>query len=117
MVLSTIGEVLAVPAEYVLVDKISNDGNRGSYFGVHSLSSFGNFIGPLFGGMELGAFCRQAMLMLFAMLAAGSGLLFAIGYASSPPASLHGQAIDASGGVAGEVLRRSDGQPSPNPVL
>lgn len=107
MVLFTIGEVLVVPAEYVLVDKISDDGNRGAYFGAHSLSSVGNFIGPLFGGLALGAFGGQGMFMLFALLAAGSAVLFALGHAAPPPASLDGKAIDATGEVAGEALHRS----------
>ncbi|MBB6466163.1 MFS family permease [Aminobacter lissarensis] len=107
MVLFTIGEVLVVPAEYVLVDRISNDGNRGAYFGAHSLSSVGNFIGPLFGGLALGAFGGQGMFMLFAMLAAGSAVLFAIGHAAPPPARSDGAAIDATGEIAGEALHRS----------
>lgn len=107
MVLFTIGEVLVVPAEYVLVDKISNDGNRGAYFGAHSLSSVGNFIGPLFGGLALGAFGGQGMFMLFAILAAGSAVLFALGYASPPPASLDGPAVYGAGELAGEALHRT----------
>lgn len=109
MVLFTIGEVLVVPAEYVLVDKISNDNNRGAYFGAHSLSSVGNFVGPLAGGLALGAFGGQGMFMLFAILAAGSAVLFAIGYASPPPASLNGQAMGTSGEIAEEALHRTYG--------
>jgi len=106
MFLFTIGEVLVVPAEYVLVDKISDDGNRGAYFGAHSLSSVGNFIGPLFGGLALGAFGGQGMFMLFALLAAGSAVLFAIGHAAPPPASLDGKAIAIGGDASGEALQR-----------
>lgn len=36
MVIFTIGEILVVPSEYMLVDGISTDRNRGSYFGAHS---------------------------------------------------------------------------------
>ena len=107
MVLFTIGEVLVVPAEYVLVDKISNDDNRGAYFGAHSLSSVGNFLGPLLGGLALGALGGQGMFMLFAIFAAGSAVLFAIGYASPPPASLDGPAVDGAGELAGEALHRT----------
>lgn len=107
MVLFTIGEVLVVPAEYVLVDKISNDDNRGAYFGAHSLCSVGNFLGPLLGGLALGALGGPGMFVLFAILAAGSAVLFAIGYASPPPASLDGPAVDAVGELAGDVLHRT----------
>ncbi|WP_269931613.1 MFS transporter [Aminobacter sp. HY435] len=107
MVVFTIGEVLVVPAEYVLVDRISNDGNRGAYFGAHSLSAVGNFFGPLLGGLALGAFGGQGMFMLFAILAAGSAVLFAIGHASPPPASVDGEAVGVGGEIAGEALHRS----------
>lgn len=107
MVVFTIGEVLVVPAEYVLVDRISNDGNRGAYFGAHSLSAVGNFFGPLLGGLALGVFGGQGMFMLFAILAAGSAVLFAIGHASPPPAALDGKAVDLAGEVAGDALHRS----------
>lgn len=111
MVLFTIGEVLVVPSEYVLVDKISNDANRGAYFGAHSLSAVGNFLGPLLGGLALGALGGEGMFMLFAILSAGSAALFALGHASPPPASLDGKAVDAGGEVAGEALLRA-GKPA-----
>ncbi|UXN67335.1 hypothetical protein N8E89_22460 (plasmid) [Phyllobacterium sp. A18/5-2] len=60
MFVFTIGEILVVPCEYMLVDGISNDRNRGSYFGAHSFSTIGNFIGPTLGGAMLGAFGRVA---------------------------------------------------------
>jgi len=107
MVLFTIGEVLVVPAEYVLVDRISNDDNRGAYFGAHSLSAVGNFFGPLMGGLALGALGGEGMFMLFAILSAGSAALFALGYASPPPASLNGKAADAGGEIAGDALLRA----------
>ncbi|MCX8569443.1 MFS transporter [Aminobacter sp. MET-1] len=111
MVLFTIGEVLVVPSEYVLVDRISNDGNRGAYFGAHSLCAVGNFFGPLLGGLALGAFGGQGMFMLFAAFAAGSAVLFALGYASPPPASLDGHAA-AVGGEATEGAMYRVGRPA-----
>lgn len=111
MVLFTIGEVLVVPSEYVLVDRISNDDNRGAYFGAHSLCSVGNFLGPLLGGLALGALGGQGMFLLFAILSAGSALLFALGHASPPPATLHGQLADVGGEVAEGALHRA-GRPA-----
>lgn len=106
MVLFTVGEVLVVPAEYVLVDRIASDDNRGAYFGAHSLASVGNFLGPLLGGLALGAFGGQGMFMLFAVLAAGSAVLFALGHASPPPASLDGRAAGHGGEVAEGAMHR-----------
>lgn len=111
MVLFTIGEVLVVPSEYVLVDRISNDGNRGAYFGAHSLCAVGNFFGPLLGGMVLGAFGGQGMFLLFAAFAAGSAVLFALGHASPPPASLDGRAAALGGEVAEGAMHRT-GRPA-----
>lgn len=111
MVVFTIGEVLVVPAEYVLVDRISNDDNRGAYFGAHSLSAVGNFVGPLLGGLALGALGGQGMFLVFAILAAGSAVLFAIGHASPPPASLDGEAVAGAGELASDALHRA-GRPA-----
>jgi MFS family permease len=85
MAIFTIGEILVVPTEYMLVDGISNDRNRGSYFGAHSFSTVGNFIGPTLGGFMLGAFGGPGMFLLFAGFAIGSAILFAIGTRMPPP--------------------------------
>lgn len=85
MVVFTIGEILVVPSEYVLVDGIANSRNRGSYFGAHSFSTVGNFIGPTLGGSMLGAFGGPGMFLLFAGFSAISAVLFAIGTRMPPP--------------------------------
>ncbi|WP_454858721.1 MFS transporter [Rhizobium binxianense] len=84
MVVFTIGEILVVPSEYMLIDGISNDQNRGSYFGAHALSGVGNFIGPALGGAVLGGFGGLAMFTLFAVFAGLSALFFAIGGRTQP---------------------------------
>jgi MFS family permease len=106
MILFTIGEVLVVPSEYVLVDGISNAGNRGTYFGAHSLSSVGNFLGPLIGGLALGAVGGAGMFLLFALLSAASALLFAVGHSMPPPhpGAARADASD-SGALHGDLLR------------
>ncbi|GGG23071.1 MULTISPECIES: MFS transporter [Rhizobium] len=85
MVVFTIGEILVVPCEYVLVDGIANDRNRGSYFGAHSFSTVGNFIGPSLGGAMLGAFGGAGMFLLFTAFAIFSAILFALGMRMPPP--------------------------------
>ncbi|MGO4571304.1 MFS transporter [Microvirga sp. 2TAF3] len=87
MVVFTLGEVLVIPAEYVLVDGIANDANRGSYFGAHSFSSVGNFLGPLLGGFALGAFGGAGMFFVFSLFAAMSALMFMVGHSLPPPQS------------------------------
>ncbi|MBK5565780.1 MFS transporter [Ensifer sp. SSB1] len=106
MILFTIGEVLVVPSEYVLVDGISDDGNRGTYFGAHSLSTVGNFLGPLIGGLALGTIGGAGMFLLFALLSGASALLFAIGH-SMPPPRPEAARTDrlGSGAISGDLLR------------
>ncbi|MBF9234305.1 MFS transporter [Microvirga alba] len=96
MIVFTLGEVLVVPSEYVLVDGIATEANRGSYFGAHSFSSVGNFLGPLLGGLALGAFGGGGMFFLFALFAAASALMFTIGHSLPPPASRAPQAQRAN---------------------
>ena len=106
MIVFTIGEVLVVPAEYMLVDGISTAANRGTYFGAHSFSSIGNFFGPLLAGMALGAYGGTGMFLLFALFSAGSALLFAIGHSLPPPRPL-GAGVTAKNpdAVLGDLLR------------
>jgi MFS family permease len=85
MVVFTIGEILVVPSEYMLVDGIANDRNRGSYFGAHSFSTIGNFVGPTLGGLMLGAFGGAGMFLLYAGFAAAAAVLFAVGTRMPPP--------------------------------
>ncbi len=106
MVVFTIGEILVVPSEYMLVDGISNDRNRGSYFGAHSFSTVGNFVGPTFGGLMLGTFGGPGMFLLFAGFSIVSAILFAIGTRMPPPkASVELAPAAASNGAVGPHLR------------
>lgn len=106
MVVFTIGEILVVPSEYMLVDGISNDRNRGSYFGAHSFSTVGNFVGPTLGGLMLGAFGGPGMFLLFAGFAVISAILFAVGTRMPPPrASVELVSAAASEGATGPHLR------------
>ncbi|SES41369.1 MFS transporter [Rhizobium sp. NFR03] len=78
MVVFTLGEILVVPAEYMLVDSISCAKNRGRSFGTHSLSAVGGFIGPTFGGAALELLGGSAMFLLFAaFIILGTFFLFA----------------------------------------
>ncbi|MBD9372614.1 MFS transporter [Rhizobium sp. ARZ01] len=106
MVIFTIGEILVVPSEYMLVDGISNDRNRGSYFGAHSFSTIGNFVGPTLGGLMLAAFGGPGMFLLFAGFAVISAALFAIGTRMPPPrASIEPSPAAGSESATGPHLR------------
>lgn len=85
MVIFTIGEILVVPSEYMLIDNISNDRNRGSYFGAHTIATVGNFIGPAFGGIVLSTLGGPAMFLVYATFAAASAALFYAGSRMPPP--------------------------------
>ena len=85
MVILTLGEILVVPTEYMLVDRICTARNRGSYFGAHSFSVIGNCVGPTLGGLVLYASGATGMFLLFAGFAAASATFFVIGTRMPPP--------------------------------
>ncbi|TSH84465.1 MFS transporter [Pantoea sp. paga] len=53
MVVFSIGEIILSPVEYVAVDAISSDELKGTYFGLHNLSTLGGAINPLITGLML----------------------------------------------------------------
>ncbi|WP_430440969.1 MFS transporter [Shinella sp.] len=75
MAMFTMGEILVVPSEYVLVDKASPARSRGGYFGAQSFTMAGGFIGPAIGGLVLESFGGPALFALFAGFT-GVGLMF-----------------------------------------
>lgn len=85
MVIFTLGEILVVPSEYLLIDRISTAHNRGSYFGAHSFSTIGNSLGPMLGGLMLFAYGGVGMFSLFVAFAAASATFFIIGTHMPPP--------------------------------
>jgi MFS family permease len=79
MIVFTIGEILVVPSEYVLVDGISDESKRGSYYGAYALSSAGSFLGPALGGLTFDILGAPAMFALFAGFAVASAVLYMFG--------------------------------------
>ncbi len=69
MVIFTIGEIFVIPSEYSMVDKITPDKMRGTYYGAHNLAELGNFIGPWIGGIILSNIGGTAMFLTFGVLA------------------------------------------------
>lgn len=79
MIVFTIGEILVVPSEYILVDGIAEENRRGSYYGAYAVTSAGSFLGPAFGGLTLDLFGAVAMYSLFAGFAGAGALLYIVG--------------------------------------
>lgn len=79
MIVFTIGEILIVPSDYMLVDAISNESRRGSYYGAYALSSAGSFLGPALGGLTSDMLGAPAMFALFAGFAVTGALLYMLG--------------------------------------
>lgn len=69
MIVFTLGEILIVPSEYIIVDRITPEGMRGTYYGAHTFNGFGNFIGPWFGGILLAEYGGIAMFNTFGLIA------------------------------------------------
>jgi MFS family permease len=82
MFVFTIGEMAIVPAEYDLVNRFSSPQYRGTYFGMHSLGEFGNFLGPWLGGMILSQVGGAGMFTFFAIAAVGAIPFYALTWIS-----------------------------------
>lgn len=76
MAVFTLGEILVLPAEYTLVDRITPPGKRGTYYGAQSMGEFGNFIGPWLGGVLLAGFGGKALFLTMAGIALTSLLFY-----------------------------------------
>lgn len=46
MIIFTIGEIFLIPAEYAIIDEITPEHIRGTYYGAASFTTLGSFIGP-----------------------------------------------------------------------
>ncbi|MFK3984298.1 MFS transporter [Micromonospora sp. NPDC050397] len=63
MVVFSLGEILIYPAEFAIIDRIAPEDNRGAYFGAQTFAQIGVFIGPLTGGLLLGAYGGATMFL------------------------------------------------------
>jgi MFS family permease len=50
MIVFSIGEVMIIPAEFLLVDSIAPEAQRGAYHGAMGFAALGSAIGPALGG-------------------------------------------------------------------
>ncbi len=76
MVVFTVGEILVVPAEYIMIDRITPEGLRGTYYGSQNFTSLGSFFGPWLGGVFLYRHGGMVMFLVYAAVALISILAF-----------------------------------------
>jgi len=76
MVIFTVGEILVIPAEYIMIDRITPGSMRGMYYGAQHLTQVGGFLGPVVGGFFLSKYGGFTMFMVFALLCIISMLFF-----------------------------------------
>ncbi|MGE8203531.1 MDR family MFS transporter [Heyndrickxia sp. NPDC080065] len=80
MVLFTIGEIFLFPSTSVFIDSIAPEAMRGTYFGAAQFRSFGNFIGPIFGGWIFKQFNGQWLFGIMAFVVTLSIFSYLLGY-------------------------------------
>lgn len=68
----TVGEVITIPADYLLVDRIAPAHKRGSYYGAQGLSGFGAALCPVVCGYLLASYQPPTMFWVLMVSAAAS---------------------------------------------
>ncbi|ANE45626.1 membrane protein [Paenibacillus swuensis] len=91
MAVFTFGEILAFPAETLLLDQISPEHMRGTYYGAQTLSSFGHALGPWIGGYLLHEYGGTTLFVVIAVISVTAPVFFRLGARVKP-----GRAIDGS---------------------
>lgn len=79
MFIFTLGEILVMPSEYILLDRITPPDKRGTYFGAQSFTHFGDFLGPWLAGSLLLHTGSHSMFFTLALIALASLLFFRLG--------------------------------------
>jgi MFS family permease len=78
MVIFSIGETFIVPSEFAIIDRISPEERRGSYFGAQTFSQLGGFVGPYFGGLLLATWNGTVMFLGVGALALLSAAFYLV---------------------------------------
>ncbi|MEV4282477.1 MFS transporter [Actinoplanes xinjiangensis] len=76
MVVFSLGEILIYPAEFAIIDRIAPEDSRGAYFGAQTFAQIGVFIGPVTGGLLLGAYGGTTMFLGVGMFALASVVIY-----------------------------------------
>lgn len=80
MIVFTIGEILVIPSEYALIDAITPEKVRGTYYGAQEFTQLGGFLGPWFAGLILSSYGGKAMFMAMSGISLFSLLFYAKGW-------------------------------------
>ncbi|MGO0061514.1 MDR family MFS transporter [Brevibacillus fluminis] len=80
MIVFTVGEILMIPSEFILIDRITPDDMRGTYYGAQNLTELGSFLGPVIGGLLLQKYGGTAMFFGFAAILLISLIFFRNGH-------------------------------------
>lgn len=79
MAVFTVGEILVIPSEYMMIDEITPDGLRGTYYGAASFTGLGNFVGPLLCNSLLSLFGGSLMFSVMAVVSLLSLVFYRMG--------------------------------------
>lgn len=72
MILVTLGEIFIIPAEYGIIDQITPEDMRGTYYGSISFTNLGSFVGPGLAGFWLAKWGGSSMFTLLALITLSS---------------------------------------------
>lgn len=76
MVIFTLGEILTYPAGDVFIDRLAQEGMRGTYYGAKTFASFGHFLGPWFGGFVLEEYGGTSLFLSVAVISLVSSVFY-----------------------------------------
>jgi MFS family permease len=97
MIVFSIGEVMIIPAEFLLVDSIAPEAQRGAYHGAMGFAALGSAIGPALGGGLLVWFGGAVAFAALAVIALLAVVAFGRGRAAPPPTSAGALVADQRG--------------------
>ncbi|MGG1662496.1 MFS transporter [Brevibacillus sp. NRS-1366] len=76
MVVFTMGEIFLIPAQYAIIDEITPNHIRGTYYGAVSLTSLGSFFGPWLSGFLLSEFNSYIMFLFLTVISLSSVVFY-----------------------------------------
>ncbi|MBS3186497.1 MFS transporter [Pseudomonas sp. PCH44] len=79
MLVFTLGEIIVIPAEYMLIDLIAPEHLRGVYYGAQNLSNLGAALGPVLVGFALGRWWPGVIFYLLVMSVILAGVFYWLG--------------------------------------
>lgn len=91
MVVFTMGEIFLIPAQYAIIDKITPDNIRGTYYGAVSLTSLGSFFGPWISGFLLSKFNSYIMFLFLMIISLFSIVFYYLGNRLNVPENNSGR--------------------------